>query len=196
MAMSVRRCRGWLVGAILLALGATSCSRHGPARTEEREPGRSAPPPAPPRLAAPVAGHADLVVVEKAARRMMLLHGGDTLRAYTIALGRQPVGDKVQAGDGRTPEGRYRIDRHVSASRFHRSLHVSYPDAADRAQARALGVQAGGDIMIHGQPNHIKGPATARLRGDWTLGCIAVSNAEIDEIWKLVRDGTPIEIRP
>jgi murein L,D-transpeptidase YafK len=134
-------------------------------------------------------------VVEKAARRMLLMRQGATLKSYRISLGRSPIGHKQQEGDSRTPEGIYTIDARNPQSRFHLSLRVSYPNAADRRSAAARGVSPGGDIFIHGLPN---GADLASLFAgrDWTDGCIAVSNAEIREIWAMVKDGTPIEIRP
>ena len=133
----------------------------------------------------------DRVVVHKARREMVLLHGESAVRTYRIALGPQPSGHKQQEGDGRTPEGRYRIDRRNPRSAYHLSLHISYPNDADRERAQAMGVDPGGDIMIHGLPN--EGGARS---GDWTRGCIAVSDPEMDEIWELVADGTPVEIYP
>lgn len=137
----------------------------------------------------------DKVLVEKSEHRMTLLHDGVAVKTYRVALGREPIGDKERQGDGRTPEGTYRIDRRNAASRYHRSLHIDYPDAAHRAHARKLGVSAGGDIFIHGLPNGFAWTGSARHFADWTAGCIAVNNDEIEEIWKLVRDGTEIEIR-
>ena len=122
---------------------------------------------------------------------MLLLSGESIVRTYRIALGREPAGPKERAGDGRTPEGRYSIDRRNPKSGYHRSLHISYPNEADRERARAAGVDPGGDIMIHGLPN-----GAASREGDWTQGCIAVTDAEIEEIWDLVCDGTSIEIYP
>ncbi len=136
----------------------------------------------------------DRIVIEKGARRLMLQAGGNTLKTYTVALGSAPVGHKRQEGDGRTPEGVYFIDGRNAASAFHRSLKISYPNAADRAAAAARGVSAGGDIFIHGAPNWWVLPG--QPPGDWTRGCVAVSDAEIEEIWRLVADGTPVEIRP
>ena len=131
---------------------------------------------------------ADLVLVRKQRREMVLLRGESVLRTYRIALGREPVGPKRQEGDGRTPEGRYIIDRRNPKSKYHLSLHISYPDAADIARATEAGVEPGGDIMIHGLRDGL-------LReGDWTQGCIAVTDEEMDEIWGLVGDGTPIQI--
>lgn len=131
---------------------------------------------------------ADLVVVSKKKREMALLRGESVLRTYRIALGREPVGAKRAEGDGRTPEGRYTIDWRNARSQYHLSLHISYPDAADVARAREAGVDAGGDIMIHGLKNG------ERREGDWTQGCIAVTDEEMDEIWGLVGEGTAIWI--
>ncbi len=132
---------------------------------------------------------ADRVVVWKKHRRLELWHGPKLLHSYRIALGGNPSGHKTQQGDQKTPEGAYVIDRRNPRSQFYKSLHVSYPNAADRAQARRRGVHPGGDIFIHG------GSPQNNVR-DWTWGCVAVTNQEIDEIWGLVRDGTPIEIKP
>lgn len=136
----------------------------------------------------------DRIRVDKSARRMELMAGDAVVRSYDVALGFAPEGDKGQEGDGRTPEGRYVIESRNPDSAFHLSLKISYPDASDRATAAARGVDPGGDIFIHGTPNWWALPG--RPPGDWTLGCIAVTDAEIEEIWSLVRDGTPIEIVP
>lgn len=138
----------------------------------------------------------DLVVVEKAARQMMLLSEGKTVRTYEIALGDAPVGHKQREGDERTPEGRYVLDWRNPNSAFHLSIHISYPDAEDRAAAAAAGYSPGGDIMIHGQPNGFGWWSWLLQMVDWTDGCIAVTNADMDEIWEMVDNGTPIEIRP
>jgi murein L,D-transpeptidase YafK len=118
------------------------------------------------------------------------------VRSYRIALGHNPVGPKRRAGDHRTPEGRYMIDEHNPDSAFHRSLHVSYPSAADMARAHAAGYSPGGDVMIHGTRNGVGWLDRLRLARDWTDGCIAVSDAEMDELYRVVPDGTPIDIRP
>ncbi|MBO6899889.1 MAG: L,D-transpeptidase family protein [Rhizobiaceae bacterium] len=138
----------------------------------------------------------DLVVVEKSARKMMLISKGDTVRTYEIALGDMPVGHKQREGDERTPEGRYVLDWRNPNSAFHLSIHISYPDADDRAEAAAAGYSPGGDIMIHGQPNGFGWWSWLLQMIDWTDGCIAVTNADMDEIWEMVDNGTPIEIRP
>ena len=143
----------------------------------------------------PVGTVADLVVVEKEARTMTLLSGGEELKTYRVALGPSPDGHKVREGDGRTPEGRYLIDFRKEDSAFHRALHISYPNADDIARASELGVDPGGDIMIHGFPTGVES-LPLHPRRDWTLGCIAVTSDEIDEIWQVVPNGTPIEIRP
>jgi murein L,D-transpeptidase YafK len=145
---------------------------------------------------AATAARADRVLVEKSARRLTLYRADVPIATYRIALGGTPVGDKQRRGDGRTPEGRYVIDRRNAASRYHLSLHISYPDASDRADARRRGVDPGGDIFIHGLPNGFVAAMATSLRRDWTLGCIAVGNADIEALWRLVADGTPIEIRP
>jgi murein L,D-transpeptidase YafK len=139
---------------------------------------------------------ADRVVIEKSARHLTLLRNGKVLHTYHVSLGPTPIGAKDRQGDGRTPEGLYRIDSRNAYSKYHRSLHVSYPNVADRLRARRLHVQPGGEIMIHGVPNRWRGLSLAFTHTDWTAGCIAVSDAEIEEIWKLVPNGTAVEIRP
>ena len=139
-------------------------------------------------------GMIDGIVVEKSQRRMDLMSGDRVVRSYEIALGSTPEGHKQQEGDGKTPEGRYIIEGRNSSSAFHLSLKISYPDASDRAAAAARNVPPGGDIFIHGAPNWWLLPG--QPPGDWTRGCIAVTKAEIEEIWRLVPDGTPVEIRP
>lgn len=140
----------------------------------------------------------DSVLVRKGERRLQLLHDGEVFREYTVALGDSPVGHKFQEGDERTPEGDYVLNWRNPNSNFHKSIHISYPNHRDRAFARAMGVNPGGMIMIHGRPNWLTSPAVAREYDgrDWTDGCIAVKNHEMDEIWRLVRDGTPIRILP
>ena len=147
-------------------------------------------------LATPAAAQqpqVDLVRVDKSERTLTLYAGGKAVRTFTgIQLGDAPVGAKRFRGDERTPEGRYVIDYGNDRSAYHLSLHVSYPNAADRAYARTRGRSPGGDIFIHGQPNGYGG----RVEGDWTDGCIALGDAEIEELWSLVGDGTEIEIVP
>ena len=139
---------------------------------------------------------ADRLLVEKGARRLILLADGEAIRTYAVALGRNPAGPKVRQGDMRTPEGQYVIDYRKEDSRFHRALRISYPSPSDRARAERLGVSPGGDIMIHGLPNGEGDLGHRHLVTDWTRGCIAVTNEEIEEIWNLVSIGVPIEIRP
>lgn len=153
---------------------------------------RLAPPSGGPQ--APLTGTIDRIVVEKAARRMTLWKDGEPVRHYDIALGFAPSGDKMRQGDGRTPEGLFTINRRNDRSAYHLSLGLDYPRPQDLQRARAGGYDPGGDIMIHGQPNAL--PEAARVGGDWTAGCIAVTNAEIREIWDATPIGTPVEVRP
>ncbi len=139
---------------------------------------------------------ADSIVVEKSAHRLALYQRGKLVRTYSVALGQRPVGDKVSRGDRRTPEGSFRIEARNPESRYHRALRISYPDSAHRARARALGVSPGGDIMIHGLPARQAWVGPAHRDFDWTEGCIAVTNQEIEEIWSAVPVGTPIHIKP
>lgn len=133
---------------------------------------------------------ADHVLVRKAARDMQLISNGRAFRSYRIALGFAPEGHKQRDSDGRTPEGRYWIDRRNPRSAFHLSLGISYPNAMDVARARAMGWNPGGNIFIHGEPNDGR-----FARGtDWTAGCIAVTNDEMEEIWATVPTGVPITI--
>lgn len=131
------------------------------------------------------------IVVNKAARRMYLLHDRTILKSYDIALGFQPNGDKQIEGDGRTPEGVYFIDRRNPNSAFFLSIGISYPNAQDIADAAAMGKSAGGDIFIHGRPTDWR-----KGNRDWTAGCIAVTNEEMLEIYSMVRNGTPIVLNP
>lgn len=129
---------------------------------------------------------------------MDLLIDDQPIRSYRISLGENPVGHKQQEGDERTPEGDYLLDWRNPNSSFYKSIHVSYPNAQDRARAKQRGVDPGGMIMIHGRPNWLTSAVVAREYdgADWTDGCIAVTNEEMEEIWQLVADGTPIRILP
>ena len=139
---------------------------------------------------------ADSILILKKEHVMELLANGKVLRSYKVALGQGGLAPKEREGDDRTPEGHYVIDAKYEHSAYHKALHVSYPDAEDRKRAVRLGVSPGGAIMIHGSPNG-KGWVGPRHRlFDWTLGCIAVTNEEVDEVWNLVSVGTPVEIRP
>jgi murein L,D-transpeptidase YafK len=139
---------------------------------------------------------ADSIVVEKSTHRMNLFKNGELLRTYKVALGRGGPERKSQEGDARTPEGAYYIDSRNPQSGFHRALHVSYPDANDVAAAQARGVSAGSDVLIHGIRNRLGWLGRLHRLVDWTAGCIAVTDGEMDEIWRVVPDGTPILIKP
>lgn len=139
---------------------------------------------------------ADQVVVRKEARTLELWAHGKLLKSYRVSLGRNPIGHKQQEGDKRTPEGAYTIDYRNPNSAFHKSLHVSYPSPADVATATAANVPPGGMIMIHGLPNRFGWWGRFHQLRDWTVGCVAVTNPEIEEIWRTVDDGTPIELLP
>jgi len=138
----------------------------------------------------------DLVRVDKSERRLDLIADGKVLRSYSIALGGDPVGQKYREGDQRTPEGRYLLDWRNPDSIAHKSIHVSYPNAGQVEAAKAAGIDPGGMIMIHGQPNGYGWWGWLLQLVDWTDGCIAVTDSEMDEIWTMVSDGTPIEIEP
>ena len=139
---------------------------------------------------------ADRIVVEKSSRTMKLLHGERILKTYKIALGTEPVGAKQKHGDHKTPEGDYVIDSKNAHSQFHLALHISYPNAADRARAHKLRVSPGGDVMIHGLPPAYAYLGSRHRESDWTDGCVAVTDSEIEEIWNLVPVGTQVQIRP
>jgi murein L,D-transpeptidase YafK len=138
----------------------------------------------------------DRIIVNKARRELMLLSGQAVLRSYRIALGRNPIGPKEEEGDGKTPEGNYSIDRRNPQSKYHLSLRISYPNRTDSDRATERGVEPGGDIMIHGLRNGEGHIGKEHRQTDWTQGCIAVTDEEMDEIWELVADGTAIDINP
>src|SRR5262249_18886220 len=159
-------------GAALLAAGLFACAT----------------PQAPPQFA-------DRVVVEKARCSMHLMQNGQVVKTYRVALGQDPIGPKMRQGDSRTPEGVYTVDFPRAQSRFNLALRVSSPNSQDRQLAVARGVDPGGEIYIHGQPTGGVSPDRLAQTGpDWTDGCIAVTNPEMQEIWALVKDGTPVEI--
>ena len=175
-----------LGGLLLLALGGAAY-HIGMARF-----GSGSPP-----AMAPVQQQADLVEVSKAHRTLTLVRSGMPIARFPVAFGAAAdAGPKRQEGDGRTPEGQYRIDWRNARSSYHLSLHISYPDATDIAGARRRGVQPGGNVMIHGLPNGCSWFGSVHRLVDWTDGCIAVTNAEMDEIWRRVPVGTPIRIVP
>jgi murein L,D-transpeptidase YafK len=136
------------------------------------------------------------VVIEKGSRTLTLLSGNTVVRTYHVALGGQPVGPKTREGDHRTPEGKYVIDSRLEQSAFHRALHISYPSAGDIFAAHRAGVAPGGAIMIHGIRNGLGWLGRAHRLVDWTSGCIAVTDSEIEEIWRVVPNGTAVEIWP
>lgn len=139
---------------------------------------------------------ADSIVVEKTKHTLTLFQAGFPVRTYQVALGKRPTGDKITIGDGRTPEGVFHIDFRNAQSKYHKSLHISYPDAAHVQRANSLGASAGGDIMIHGLPPAYADLGAAHREYDWTEGCIAVTNTEIEEIWRAVPNGAVIQIKP
>jgi len=138
----------------------------------------------------------DQVMVYKHDRKLVLLSHGKELKSYRVALGGEPVGPKERQGDHRTPEGSYVLDARNPNSHFYKAFHISYPNPKDVAVAKRLGVSPGGDIMLHGLPKEYAWVGKAHTVHDWTDGCIAVTNEEMDEIWKLIRVGTPIDIKP
>jgi murein L,D-transpeptidase YafK len=141
-------------------------------------------------------GSVDRILIEKNARRLTLFAKGKELKSYKIALGGDPVGPKERQGDNKTPEGIYVIDARNKDSQYHLSLHISYPNEKDKRRARELGVSPGGDIMIHGIKNGMSWVGELHTEIDWTKGCIAVTDEEIEEISRLAPNGTVVEIRP
>ncbi len=139
---------------------------------------------------------ADHILIVKSTRTMTLTRGNKVLKTYKVALGTVAVGPKQKQGDHKTPEGDYVIDAKNSHSQFHLALHISYPKAEDRERAKKMGVSPGGDIMIHGLAPQFAFLGALHRQTDWTDGCVAVTNPEIEEIWKLVPVGTTVEIRP
>ncbi len=148
------------------------------------------------QTAAKPALHADRVIVLKKDRTLQLLSQGNVVKTYKVALGGDPVGPKVRQGDHKTPEGIYVLDSRNAHSRFYKSIHISYPNPRDRSAARQKGVSPGGDVFIHGLPNGYGSIGAAHRLRDWTDGCIAVTDEEMDQIWNAVGGGTPIEIKP
>ncbi len=174
----------WLISGVvtvvLILLAVVIWDRYGPR------------PSAPPL--APLAERIDRIEIDKSDRRLTVFRNGTAFRSYNIALGFSPEGDKTREGDGKTPEGRFVIDRRNPQSAFHLSLGINYPQPEDIERAAAEGVSPGGDIFIHGQPN---GTASLlKLRGDWTAGCIALSNSEMEELWRVTANGTEVIIQP
>jgi murein L,D-transpeptidase YafK len=139
---------------------------------------------------------ADLVRVVKSDSRLYLIREGQEFATFRVAFGANPKGHKQQQGDERTPEGRYTLDYKNANSAYYKSIHISYPNAKDRENARKRGVDPGGAIMIHGQRNGYEGLSTFAQLFNWTNGCIALNNRDMDVVWKAVKPGTPIEIKP
>jgi murein L,D-transpeptidase YafK len=148
------------------------------------------------RIAAQAATKVDRIVVEKSKRTLTLITGTRILKAYKVALGGQPVGAKDRQGDHKTPEGIYSVDAKNPNSQFYKALHLSYPNSADRANARKLGLNTGGDVEIHGLGAKWGWLGAKHRLTDWTDGCIALTNEEIDEVYPLIKVGTTVEIRP
>jgi murein L,D-transpeptidase YafK len=146
--------------------------------------------------AEPLSAVADRIVIEKGKRLLRLYAGTRQLAAYRVALGRQPLGAKICQGDNRTPEGFYQVSGRKADSDFHRALRLSYPTVEDIARAQARGCEPGGDIMIHGLKYDWGRHSRLHRREDWTKGCVAVTNEEIEQIWSMVPDGARVEIRP
>jgi murein L,D-transpeptidase YafK len=140
--------------------------------------------------------HADRVIVLKQERTLQLVDHGQVIKTYKVALGRDPVGPETRQGDHKTPEGIYVLDSRNPRSQFYKSIHISYPKERDRVEARKAHASPGGDVFVHGLPNGYKWVGAGHRLKDWTDGCIAVTDEEMDEIWSAVPDGTPIEIRP
>jgi len=139
---------------------------------------------------------ADMVLVEKSKSRLYLMRQGEEFASFQVAFGSNPRGHKQEQGDGRTPEGRYILNYKNAGSAFYKSIHISYPNKKDREEARKRGVSPGGDIMIHGQKNGYGRLSILVQRFNWTNGCIALSDRDMDFVWNAVKAGTPIEIRP
>ena len=139
---------------------------------------------------------ADMVLVEKSKSRLYLMREGEAFASFRVAFGSNPKGHKQEQGDGKTPEGRYMLDYKNEGSAFYKSIHISYPSSKDRQDARKAGVDPGGDIMIHGQKNGYWRLSFLVQRFNWTNGCIALSDRDMDLVWDAVKPGTPIEIRP
>lgn len=146
--------------------------------------------------AAQPALHADRVLVLKKEHTLQLLSQGKVIRSYKVALGGDPIGPKARQGNHKTPEGAYVLDSSNAHSQFYKSIHISYPSGQEREAARQRGVSPGGDVFVHGLPNGYGWVGSSHRLKDWSDGCIAVTNAEMDEIWQAVADGTPIAIGP
>jgi murein L,D-transpeptidase YafK len=171
--------RSFFIVIAFALFSVTSCSTHKPREIK-------------------ITGPIDKVVVKKSERKLELYSRGQVVRQYHVALGGSPIGHKYREGDQRTPEGNYTLNWRKPNSQFYKAIHVSYPNARDQENSRQSGYKPGGMIMVHGMPNYIQSEGIKKQYAirDWTHGCIAVQNHEIDEIWNLVPDGTPIQIVP
>ncbi|HTJ63135.1 MAG TPA: L,D-transpeptidase family protein [Alphaproteobacteria bacterium] len=185
-----------MLGLALNGLVLSPVQAAAPSMVPAPAPGAAVPAPAAPDWEKYASPKADSIVVYKSARLLQLRRHGQVIKSYHVALGRQPVGQKMEEGDGRTPEGSYIVDRRNIESEYHLSLHISYPEKNDIQRAEARHVSAGGAIMIHGEPNVLNDEGKKHLLKDWTAGCIALNNRDIDEIWRLVDDGVSVDIYP
>ena len=140
--------------------------------------------------------HIDSIAVHKSERQLFIFSNSELVKTYNVALGLRPVGKKEVEGDFKTPEGHYYIRGKNPFSQFHKSLGISYPSDEDREHAHALGQRPGGDVMIHGLMKHMNNPGKSHIRSNWTSGCIAVTDEEIDELFQQVKVGTPVVISP
>jgi len=140
-------------------------------------------------------GEIGLVLVDKSEKKMYLISEGKRVKEYDVVFGANPIGHKQQEGDERTPEGKYILDYKKENSSFYKAIHISYPNKEDKDRAKKNGVNPGGLIMIHGQKNGFGWLSWLMQWFNWTDGCIAVTNSEMEEIWELVKEGTPIEIK-
>jgi murein L,D-transpeptidase YafK len=180
--------------ALLVTLGLSIGAVHADALPEAGPATQSVPPQGP--LSSDALPMVDRVVVHKGERRLLLMHGGNVVRSYRVALGLNPTGQKERSGDFRTPEGTYRLELRNPRSDYFLSIKVSYPNQQDVRRARARHWDSGGSIMIHGLPNLMKHAPEYYESHDWTDGCIAVSNGDMVEIWMLTPDDVPIDIYP
>ena len=179
--------RFWAV-ILMVFVSVAGCSSH---TTRKSSPAVTVQQPMRPALI-----HADKVVIEKSRHLLTAYQQGIEIAKFPVALSQVPVGPKTCVGDKRTPEGTYTVLQHKKDSNFYRALRLSYPSPTDIARARSQGCQPGGDIMIHGLENGYGWVGSAHRSADWTQGCIAVTNEEMDRLWTLVPDGTTVEIRP
>jgi murein L,D-transpeptidase YafK len=200
LAVRLRRAAAWSGAALAVVLLVASCAQRAPAPRVDLPDSQAQPAPAPApdpwALADIDPDQADKVVVLKGERELYLMHDGRPFKRYEISLGWAPVGHKFMEGDGRTPEGLYTLDYKNEDSEFYRSIHISYPNAQDRRRARAAGVDPGHSIVVHGLGPEMAFLGKTHRAADWTNGCIALTNQEMDEIWSYIDPPVPIDIRP